>query len=659
METAVVWLVGGSPEETAEARAALSRFPRVQFFANAESVLVEVTMRGRPAVLVLDWELPGAAALCRRLRDAWDETALPILAVAGPSPEAVADALAAGANDCVSMQAGTGLLVARVKVLLTIQRLSLVAVMVGVADAERFRGLADRLPQMMWMAHADGLLDYANLACRVYTGWGRHLTPSLTYRPKRFFALVHSEDEPAFMEKWHRCVSIGADFEQAVRLRRHDGAFRWHVVQARPMGVGEGQRDRWTGTCLDIDDLKQAEAAAREAEQRAAEAGARAEEASRLKDVFLATVSHELRTPLQAIMGWTRMLAAGNLDDAKRARGLEIITRNAAAQAQLIEDLLDVSRITSGTLRIEHARVSLSPIVDAAVDAVRPQAEAKGLRLERPSDGAPLYVLGDAERLRQIVSNLIGNAIKFTAAGSVRVSLARAGARVELRVEDTGQGICPEFLAHVFEPFQQADGSTTRRQAGLGLGLAIVRHLIGLHEGTIHAESPGEGRGATFVIELPSAKAPGAPESTPAPPSMECPESLAGLRVVVVDDERDAREMLHEVLASCRVEVQIAANAADGFELIRTTCPDVLLSDIAMPGEDGFSLIRRVRALPASEGGRVAAVAVTAHARIEDRERALAAGFDMHMSKPVEPNVLFAAVGRLAERLARPAPPRA
>ncbi|MFO0606473.1 MAG: ATP-binding protein [Polyangiales bacterium] len=382
-----------------------------------------------------------------------------------------------------------------------------------------------------------------------------------------------------------------------------------------------------------------------------------AEEASRLKDEFLATVSHELRTPLNAILGWAGMLRGHALPEEKRAHALAVIERNARAQAQLVEDLLDVSRIISGKLRLDLRLVSPANAVELAVESARPAAEARGvsLALRCEPDAGP--VRADAERLQQIAWNLVNNAVKFTPrGGSVRVDLRRADPDVELVVDDTGQGVRPDFVPYLFERFRQADGSTTRAQGGLGLGLAIVRSLVEQHGGAVAASSDGENRGATFTVRLPLASPrddrPAGDDVTSASvPPFECPPEVAGLRVLVVDDEPDARELVASLLARCRAEVTTAASAEEALASFRRAPPDVLVSDIGMPGEDGYALIRRVRALPSEEGGDVPAVAVTAYSSMADRSRALLAGFSMHVAKPVEPAELLVVLARAAGRV--------
>ncbi|HEV2800138.1 MAG TPA: PAS domain S-box protein [Pyrinomonadaceae bacterium] len=393
-----------------------------------------------------------------------------------------------------------------------------------------------------------------------------------------------------------------------------------------------------------------------------------AQEVNRLKDEFLATLSHELRTPLTAVLGWTRLLGTGQLEEATERRALETIERNAQAQVQLIDDILDVSRIIRGKLRLNVRPVELVPVIEAAVDSVRPAAEAKGIRLQVVLDPHAGPVSGDPDRLQQVVWNILSNAIKFTPKdGRVQVLLARAGSHLELTVTDTGQGIERKFLPYVFDRFRQADPSTTRTHGGLGLGLAIVRHLIELHGGTVTAESEGTGLGTTFKVSLPlmivhqrefgangagrNATAAAAEHPTAGGRmTLECPSELEGLRVLLVEDEPDSREMLMVVLTQCRAEVRAVANAADALSQLETWRPDVLISDIEMPGEDGYSLIRKVRGLPPERGGRVPAAALTAYARTEDRMRALLAGFQLHVPKPVEPAELAAVVASLAGR---------
>jgi PAS domain S-box-containing protein len=394
--------------------------------------------------------------------------------------------------------------------------------------------------------------------------------------------------------------------------------------------------------------------------ERAQAAATRAEEASRVKDEFLATVSHELRTPLNAILGWASLIRDQSANASALAKGIDVIHRNAQAQAKIVDDILDVSRIITGKLRLELARADLVTIIHDAIEVVRPSTAAKGIAIELAPASADAVVVADPERLRQVVWNLLSNAVKFTdAGGRVTIDVAREGSNVLVSVTDTGRGIDPGFLPHVFDPFKQADGSTTRRVGGLGLGLASVRHIVELHGGDVRVHSAGIGTGATFTISLPvRAVAPALyplqhPSSASAPIE-STPRSLDGLRVVVVDDEPDARELLVVVLERAGATVSTAASAKEGFELLKELRPHVLVSDIGMPGEDGYGFMRRVRTLDPAMGGGIPSVALTAYTRAEDKTRALTEGFTTHIGKPVNADELLAVVANLARFGPRP-----
>jgi signal transduction histidine kinase/ActR/RegA family two-component response regulator len=388
------------------------------------------------------------------------------------------------------------------------------------------------------------------------------------------------------------------------------------------------------------------------AEQRARAA---ADEANRLKDEFLATVSHELRTPLNAILGWSRMMTTGLVDEGRRARALETIDRNAVAMTQLIEDLLDVSRIISGKMRLDVESLDLAKVAEAAIDSIRPAALAKEITLRAVLEPSPGPVLGDPNRMQQVVWNLLSNAVKFTPRGGrVEVVLRRAGSHAELTVTDSGAGIAPEFVPHVFDRFRQADGRLTRAHGGLGLGLAITRQLVELHGGTVRASSAGLGHGASFTVLLPvTAVRPVATDAAAALSSgskvpREALEELRGLRLLAVDDDEDSRRLLQTVLEKAGATVTLAASVDDAMAAFEREIPDVLLSDIGMPGKDGVELIRMIRARSPERGGRVPAAALTAYARTADRTRVLSAGFLMHLPKPIEPDELLAVVSNLA-----------
>ncbi len=391
------------------------------------------------------------------------------------------------------------------------------------------------------------------------------------------------------------------------------------------------------------------------------EARQEAEEANRLKDEFLATLSHELRTPLTAILGWAYLLRSGKLGDRSVTDALETIERNARAQSQLIDDLLDISRIITGQIRLDVRQVEPDSFIESAIEALRPAAEAKGVRVQKVIDTGVKAIWGDAARLQQVVWNLLSNAIKFTPrGGSVQVRLERVNSHIEIAVADTGAGIPPKFLPYVFDRFRQADQTTTRHYGGLGLGLAIVRHLIELHGGTVYAESLGEGQGATFTAKLPVRPIYNSGSSSPVErvhpvpremlSSFGGPERLDGVRVLVVDDETDAREMIRIGLGQCGAEVTTAASVQEALEALKAARPEIMISDIGMPDEDGYELIKRVRALAAEDGGRVPAIALTAYARTEDRLRALRAGYQMHVTKPVDLPELVAVMASLIQR---------
>ncbi|HYQ15369.1 MAG TPA: PAS domain S-box protein [Polyangiaceae bacterium] len=384
----------------------------------------------------------------------------------------------------------------------------------------------------------------------------------------------------------------------------------------------------------------------------------KAEQATRLKDEFLATVSHELRTPLNAILGWGRMLHSGVLSPEKQAHAIETIVRNTTAQVQIIDDLLDVSRIINGQLRLHFEMVDVNQLVASAIEVVRPSADAKDISLHWRLEPSAGLVNADSGRLQQVLWNLLNNAVKFTPkGGSVRVSLERPDDFVRLTVADTGKGISPEFLPRVFERFAQQDANQARKFGGLGLGLAIVKHLVELHGGTVTVQSEGEGLGATFVLRLPSAARTSAQSGVAASPQpltdydeLSRPPELENLKVLVIDDEVDARELVQAVLERCKSVVTVVPSVAAALDSIAQQPPDVIISDIAMPGEDGYSFIRKLRALPREQGGRIPAVALTAFARAEDRRMALTAGFQNHAAKPIEPQELMMVVANLVGR---------
>jgi PAS domain S-box-containing protein len=435
----------------------------------------------------------------------------------------------------------------------------------------------------------------------------------------------------------------GPPFLLAAPLRARDHTFGALVLVTSRGGFGQAEQDL-AGAL--------AERAALAADN--ARLYREAQQANRMKDEFLATLSHELRTPLNAIVGWVKLLQSGGLDADTARRAVATIDRNARAQTQLIEDILDVSRIVAGKVNLNVAPVDLNAVADGALDSVRHAAEAKGIALHAPGPGEPIHnVRGDPDRLQQVVWNLLSNAIKFTPrGGNVWLRLAHLDGSAEIEVRDDGLGIKPEFLPHVFERFRQSDSSSTRPHGGLGLGLAIARHLVELHGGTVEVHSEGEGQGATFRVRLPVAveAAPAEVQAVgPAAPVTAAPR-LSGVRVLVVEDEADTRELMRTVLGQLGADVRLAGSAREALEAIDDQTPDVLLSDIEMPEIDGYALMRTVRERAPDKGGLVPAAALTAYARSEDRLRALRAGYQVHLAKPVEPAELAAVVASLAGR---------
>jgi len=508
----------------------------------------------------------------------------------------------------------------------------------------QLRTLVNAVPLLAWMAETDGHIFWYNQRWYDYTGttpeemqgWG--------------WQSVHDpEILPRVLERWRASITSGEPFEMEFPLKSSNGEFRSFLTRVMPLRDEQGRVVRWFGTNTDVEELRRALK--------------QAEDANRMKDEFLATLSHELRTPLTSILGWARMLSNGQVDEAHTARALETIERNAKAQSQLIEDILDVSRVITGKLRLEVQSVDVTAVIESSIDAVLPAAEAKGIRLQRVLDSGASIVSGDPSRLQQIIWNLLSNAIKFTPKnGRVQIKLERINSHVEITVTDDGQGISPDVLPFIFERFRQADSTTTRSHGGLGLGLAIVRHLVEMHGGTVEVESLGEGHGSTFTVKLPlivvrSFNVRGVTDAERLHPTasngspFNCPPELDGLRLLVVDDEEDTRTLLKIVLEKCGAQVTTVSSVREAIAALKESRPDVLISDIGMPEEDGYALIKEVRALPKEDGGQTPSAALTAYARMEDRMKVLRSGFQIHIPKPVEPAELVAVVANLAGRI--------
>ncbi|HEU4329396.1 MAG TPA: ATP-binding protein [Roseiflexaceae bacterium] len=480
------------------------------------------------------------------------------------------------------------------------------------------------------------------------------LPPDMPVSYDTFLAGLHPDDRGRTDAALRRTFDPAGDgrFETEYRvIGLADGVERWIAANGQTFFDAAGRAVRCIGTVLDITERKRAEAERERQFAHERVLRAQAEEASRVKDEFLATVSHELRTPLTAFLGYAQLLRARKRDEAYIERTVTKMVQSAQTQAQIIEDLLDVSRIVSGKLRIELEPIDLTAVIRAALDTVRPTVEAKGLHLHTDLRPEASQIVGDPNRLQQVIWNLLSNAAKFTPPdGVIEVRLTRRGRDALLVVGDTGQGISPAFLPFVFERFRQADGTSHRVHGGLGLGLSIVRHLVEAHGGSVEAASDGAGQGATFTVQLPLAATDEPAELAAAAhrDGAPCPPELDGLRVLIVDDQPDILEMLHEVLSSCGALVQMCSGAREALETMRVWRPAVLVSDIAMPHEDGYWLIRNLRALPPEQGGATPAVALTAYVRVEERMRVLAAGFQLYVPKPVDPAEIQAVVAGLA-----------
>ncbi len=514
----------------------------------------------------------------------------------------------------------------------------------------RFRSMADAAPVMIWMTGLDKGCTYLNASWLAFTG--RSFEEEAGYG---WTAGVHPDDLPGYLAIYHEAFDARRPFRAEYRLRRADGVYRWLLDTGTPRLDGEGRFVGFIGSCLDITERKAAEAERESLLATAERMRAEAEAASRAKDAFLATVSHELRTPLSPVLLWARMLREGKLAGDDAAHALSVIEQCAKTLAKLIDDLLDMSRIIAGKLRLEPRPVRLPPVIHAAVDVVRPAAEAKGVHVEVAIEAEAAVVSGDPERLQQIVWNLVSNAVKFTPRGGrVDVALRRVASHVEIVVRDTGEGMAPEFLARAFERFEQAAVPSGRRRGGLGLGLAIVRHLVELHGGTVRAESEGVGRGAVFTVTLPLlVLARSAGElARPRAGARGGEGALEGLRILVVDDEPETTHVVSQLLATCGAEVESATSAAQAREILARWAPDLLVSDVGMPEEDGYSLISHLRAQSAERAG-IPAIALTAYAGVEDRIRLLSSGFQAHVVKPVEPDELLAVIASVVRYAAR------
>jgi PAS domain S-box-containing protein len=508
------------------------------------------------------------------------------------------------------------------------------------SELDILREFADVAPAMMWVTGPDNLCEWVNRTCLEYMGRTLEQEQGLGWAD-----FVHPEDREVCLAAVQTAFERQEEYAIEYRVLRADGEYRWILDRARPRRDAAGRFAGFVGTAFDVTEQKNARMAAALEHARLYK---EAQEANRVKDEFLATLSHELRTPLNAIVGWSHVLQQGPPDAPTVRRAADIIARNAQAQVQLISDLLDVSRIVAGKLRLNPGVVDLGAVVDAALDAVRPSTTARELTVgARVDRGARVW--GDADRLQQIAWNLLTNAVKFTPRGGrIDVTLESQGGEHVLTVRDDGPGIEPGFLPYVFDRFRQADASTTRHHGGLGLGMAIVRHLVEAHGGQVMAHNRADGPGAVFTVRLPATTREEVPKGGFMPAGETPSDVLADVRVLVVDDEDDSREIVSTVLARQGADVLAASGAAEAFELVRSARPHVLVADIQMPGEDGYSLLRRLRALPADQGGLIPAASLSAYAGQEHRHAAFLAGFQTHLAKPVSPSEVVAAVAALA-----------
>jgi len=542
---------------------------------------------------------------------------------------------------------------------------------------EQFRSLSACSPVGIFLTDVAGHCTYINPRYQTILG----ITAEESLGEDWTRSLTQADQEDVLID-WMTSIYTGEEYSREFEILTPTGIERWVNIRSSPMLADDGEVIGYVGTVEDISDRKQAEEQRTKLIREQA-ALKEAEATNRMKDEFLATLSHELRTPLNSILGWSKLLRTRKLDEKAIARALETIERNAHLQAQLIEDILDVSRIIRGKLVLNFCRINLVSVIETAINTVRLQAEAKNIHFEfvitpilgesaslepwksQSTSPSPFPVHGDPDRLQQVVWNLLSNAIKFTPEGGqveIKLSVVRGEEKQQtathygqIQVSDTGIGINPDFLAHVFERFRQADGSTTRNQTGLGLGLAIARHLIELHRGSIHADSPGEGLGSTFTVKLPLLEVEKTIPVEASPPTKETADTslkelpLDKLQVIVVDDDVDTLHFITIALEESGAQVKAVASAKEALSEIQQSQPDILISDIGMPEEDGHTLIRKVRLLPPEQGGQILAIALTAYARDEDSTAALTAGFNMYASKPVELTKLINMVEKLAK----------
>ncbi|MCC5644543.1 response regulator [Nostoc sp. CHAB 5824] len=620
------------------------------------------------AVILLDVQMPGMdgfeTATLIRNRGRSRHTPIIFLTAFSSSDQMLFKGYALGAVDYLLKPLDPNILTSKVTVFVELfkkteavkqQAAQLVAVNAELRQSEeRLRSLSTCSPVGIFEIDTEGGCRYTNPRYQIICG-----LKAAESLEKIWLESVHPEDKERAVASWSDYIREGRDYSEEFRFQTAHGIVRWVQVRSSPMLSGQGELLGYVGTLEDITERKQAEEV-RAQVIREQTARQEAEAANRMKDEFLAVLSHELRTPLTSMLGWSKILRSKKLDEKATSRALEAIERNAISQMQLIEDILDVSRIIRGQLRLNVSAVNLISVMEAALEAVRPLAEPKNIQLNTFLDTSVGSVYGDPARLQQIAWNLLTNAIKFTPkGGAVQVSLSIVSGGEEqtthkyaqIEVIDTGIGISSEFLPKVFERFRQADSTTTRSHNGLGLGLAIVRHLVELHKGTIFAQSPGTGEGATFTVRLPLLQdnrgSRGNRNATGEISSPVPSTPLAGLRVLVVDDEADTRNFLSFMFEEYGAIATAVASVDEALAVLEQAKPDILISDIGMSQQNGYTLIRKLRSLEPEKGGCIPAIALTAYTREEDRLEALAAGFQQHLSKPIDPTKLIAMVANV------------
>ncbi len=622
------------------------------------------------AVILLDVQMPGmdgfetASLIRQRVRSR--NTPIIFLTAFSTNDSLMFKGYALGAVDYLTKPIDPVILTSKVSVFVELfnksQEVNRQALQLSAMNAElrrseeRFRILSACSPIGIFLTDTDGRCSYTNPSCQAICGF--KIEEDWEAGWAKF---IHPEDHDRVLAEWAECTHEGQPYSDEFRIYGPDAVVRWVHVRTAPMLSDHYHLLGHVGTIEDISDRKQAELAREQIIQEQT-ARQQAEAANRMKDEFLAIVSHELRTPLNSILGWSRLLLSRNLDETTKVRALETIERNARSQAQLIEDILDVSQIIRGKLRLTLQPVNLVTLMESVIESVQPLASAKSLTLVPSLSPLTQMVSGDPERLRQIVWNLLSNAIKFTPEGGrIEVKLASYEAAqplqsyAQIQVIDTGIGISANFLPYVFERFRQADSTTTRSYGGLGLGLAIVRYLVELHQGRIQADSEGEGKGATFTVHLPltGENLPSGGEVTSkylSEDGLGQPPSLERVNVLVVEDNPDAREFIAMVLQRSGAEVWAVGSVSEALEYLACHRPDVLVSDIGMPEQDGHCLVRQLRQNEPEPDRPIPAVALTAYTRSEDRSQVLDSGFQVHVAKPVEPEELVAVVARLVRR---------